>query len=291
MKTGLIVEGGGMKCAYSAGILDGFLDENISFDYCIGVSAGAANAVSFLAGQRERNLRFYTEYSQSPKYFGVRSFIQTGNLFGLDYIYGDLSAAGGKDPVDYDALIKNPCEFECAATDVETGRPRYFTKKDMTPEDFSVIKATCAIPVASKPVEIFGGKYYDGGVSDSIPIFHVMEDIGCDKVVVLLSKPHDFVMKPQGHKIIYDRWLRKYPEIIKALDHRHEVYNAQLNEVKRLQDEGGALIFCTPEVEEMGTYSTDPKLAMMLYKSGLYDCAQRVKEIKEFLNSDEQKKQ
>ena len=288
MKSGLIVEGGGMKCAYSAGVLDGFLDEDISFDYCIGISAGAANAVRFLAGQRGRNLRFYTEYSDSPKYFGVRSFLETGNLFGLDYIYGELSTSDGKDPVDYEALMANPCEFECAGTDVETGRPRYFTKLDMTPDDFSIIKATSAIPVASKPVEVFGGRYYDGGVSVSIPIFHVEEDIGCDRVVVLLSKPRDYRMKPQGHKLIYDRWLRDYPEIIRCLDHRHEVYNAQLDEVKRLEDEGRAIVFYTPEVEEMSTYSTDPKLAMMLYKSGLYDCGQRAEEIKEFLKTDGQ---
>ncbi len=282
MKTGLIVEGGGMKCAYSAGVLDGFLDGGISFDYCIGVSAGAANAVSFLAGQRERNLRFYTEYSKSPKYFGIISFIFTGNLFGLDYIYGELSAEGGKDPVDYDALMNNPCVFECPATAVEDGRPKYFSKTDMAPDDFTIIKATCAIPVASKPVEIDGHFYYDGGVSDSIPIFRA-EDVGCDRFVVLLSKPRGFVMTPQSHKGVYDRWLKQHPAVIRAIDHRHEIYNAQLRQIAEHEAAGRAMIFYIPDVEDMSTYSTDPKIAMMLYKSGLYDCTQKMDEIKEFL--------
>ena len=286
MKTGLIVEGGGMKCAYSAGVLDGFLDAGISFDYCIGISAGAANAISFLCHQRERNLRFYTEYSDSPKYFGIKSFIHTGNLFGLDYIYGELSEAGGRDPVDYEALVDNPCYFECAATDVEDGRPHYFTKEDMAPDDFTVIKATCAIPVASKPVEINGRLYYDGGVSDSIPVYRAC-DMGCDRMVFLMSKQKGFEMKPQGHKRIYDRWLRKYPAIIRDLDHRHEMYNAQFNEMLKLESEGRAKVFYTPNMEDMGTYSTDKKIAMMLYKSGLYDSKQRTDEIKEFLKKDE----
>ena len=90
MKTGLVVEGGGMKCAYSAGILDKFLDDDITFSYCIGVSAGAANTLSYLAGQRGRNLRFYTEHLSDPRYLSVHSLIRTGSLFGLQYIYGTL---------------------------------------------------------------------------------------------------------------------------------------------------------------------------------------------------------
>lgn len=101
-KTGLIVEGGGMKCAYSAGILDRFLDDKITFDYCIGVSAGAANTLSYLAGQRGRNLRFYTVHLDDPRYLSVRSLLRTGNLFGLEYIYGTLTNSDGADPIDYE---------------------------------------------------------------------------------------------------------------------------------------------------------------------------------------------
>ena len=111
MKIGLVVEGGGMKCAYSAGILDKFLDDHIQFDSCIGVSAGAANTLSYLAGQRGRNLRFYTEHLSDPRYLSVHSLIRTGSLFGLQYIYGTLTNSDGKDPIDYDAIMKNPAEF------------------------------------------------------------------------------------------------------------------------------------------------------------------------------------
>ncbi len=128
-KVGLLVEGGGMKCAYSAGVLDAFLDEGIAFDYCAGVSAGAANLVSYLAGQRDRNRRYYCIYVKDPRYLSTRNFIRTGSLFGLQYIYGDMTNEGGEDPLDFDALMANPSELVFPATDAATGKARYFTKR------------------------------------------------------------------------------------------------------------------------------------------------------------------
>ncbi|MCR4674557.1 MAG: patatin family protein [Lachnospiraceae bacterium] len=282
MKTGLIVEGGGMKCAYSAGVLDGFLDENINFDYCIGVSAGAANSASYLAGQRERNKRFYCEHSQSPRYFGVRSFLKTGNLFGLDYIYGTLTEEGGGDPLDYETMIDNPTEFEFPATDTESGKPHYFTKYDLTPNDYAPIKATCALPVATKAVEIEGHFYYDGGVSDSIPVWRALEK-GCDRVVVIMSKPKGFFMEPQSYKSVYKRVLRNSPKIIQDLNHRHEVYNAQLKKVLEMEKEGKAMVYYTPKIEKMSTYSVDSVLAESLYNTGLYDARETMDKLKEFM--------
>ncbi|MCR5545382.1 MAG: patatin family protein [Lachnospiraceae bacterium] len=282
MKTGLIVEGGGMKCAYSAGVLDVFLDEGISFDYCVGVSAGAANAASFLAGQRDRNKRFYCEHSQRPEYFGMRSFLKTGNLFGLDYIYGTLSEEGGGDPLDYEAMMENNTEFEFPATDTETGKPRYFNKQDLAPDNYSPIKATCALPVATKAVEIDHHFYYDGGVSDSIPVWRSLEK-GCDKIVVIMSKPKGFLMEPQGYRRVYSRVLRNSPNIIKDLNHRHEVYNAQLKQVLKMEQEGKAVVYYTPKIEKMSTYSVDSAIAEMLYDSGIYDAKESMDGLKEFL--------
>ena len=155
-KTGLIVEGGGMKCAYSAGILDRFLDDKITFDYCIGVSAGAANTLSYLAGQRGRNLRFYTVHLDDPRYLSVRSLLRTGNLFGLEYIYGTLTNSDGADPIDYDAIMKNPAEFYMPATDALTGKAAYFSKFDIVRDDYRTIMATCALPAFCRPVNVNG---------------------------------------------------------------------------------------------------------------------------------------
>ena len=132
-KIGLVVEGGGMKCAYSAGILDAFLKDNINFDYCIGVSAGSANVASYLARQYGRNLRFYTTHISEPGYFGLKSYLKTRNLFGLDYFYGTLSNSDGADALDFDTLIHNPAEFELVTTDAVSGKPHYFHKAYLNP--------------------------------------------------------------------------------------------------------------------------------------------------------------
>ena len=143
-KIGLVVEGGGMKCAYNAGILDAFLDAGISFDYCIGVSAGSGNLASYLAGQRGRNLRFFTEHIHSPRYFGLKSLMKTGDLFGLQYIYGELTCAEGQDPLDFNAFMKNPAEYEAVVTNALTGKPEYFGREMMKQDEYRLIMASSA---------------------------------------------------------------------------------------------------------------------------------------------------
>jgi predicted patatin/cPLA2 family phospholipase len=283
MKTGLIVEGGGMKCAYSAGVLDIFLDEQLQFDYCIGVSAGAANCASFLAGQRERNMRYYTQHVTDPNYISVHSLLKTGSLFGLQYIYGDLSNEGGLDPLDYDAYHNNPTEAYIAATDVVTGETHYFNKNELHRNEYQPIMASCALPVACRPITYEGHTYYDGGVSDSIPITHALEH-GCDRIIVIFSKPRGFRMTPESHRPAYTLALRhKYPRVVKALNHRHEVYNREMDLVDKLEKEGRVMTFCPSSEIKIGTYTTDPAVMQQLYDNGLEDATQHISEIKDFL--------
>ena len=141
-QIGLVVEGGGMKCAYSAAILDKFLDDSVSFDYVCGVSAGSANAASYLAGQRGRNLRFYTEHIYEKEYFGPESFLKHGDLFGLDYIYSTVTNSSGADPLDWPKIEANPTRYEVVATNALTGKPRYFDKSEIHQNDYSIIKAS-----------------------------------------------------------------------------------------------------------------------------------------------------
>ena len=283
-KIGLVVEGGGMKCAYNAGILDVFLDHQITFDYCIGVSGGAGNVASFVAGQRGRNIRFFTENIHSPQYFGVKSLLKTGNLFGLQYIYGDLTNSTGKDPLDFPAIMRNPAEYEVAATNVVTGEAEYFGKEDMKQDDYRPIMASSAIPAACLPVEINGVPYYDGGISDAIPVRRALEK-GCDRIVVILSKQRDYVRKPQGMRFLYSTLCRKYPKIIEDIDRRHITYRENLQEVFDLEKEGKAFVFAPSEHVKVGTYSMDEKTERILYDLGMKDFAERQEELKDFLKN------
>ena len=283
IKTGLVVEGGGMKCAYSAGILDAFLDKGITFDYCIGVSGGSGNLASYVAGQKGRNIRFYTEHIHEKGYFGLGSLLKTGNLFGLSYIYGTLTNSGGKDPLDFPSLIKNPAQFQVTVTNAATGKAEYYGKESMVQDDYRLIMASCAIPAACRPVEINGKLYYDGGISDAIPVGHALEE--CERLVVILSKNRDYVRSPQGMRFLYSRLCRKYPKIVEAIDHRHIAYNKNLQQVFDLEKKGIAFVFAPSETIHVGTYSMDEKAEMALYELGIKDFCSRQEELKTFLSN------
>ncbi len=269
-KIGLVCEGGGMKCVYGAAVLDRFIDDNIGFKYCVGVSAGTANLASYLAGQRGRNRRFYTEYLHLPYYYGIRSFLRSGDIFGLKYIYGDLSNSDGLDPLDYDAMMINPAEFEIVVANAATGEAVYLNKSDLKRDDYRAIMASCAIPAVCRPVEIDGVSYCDGGMAVSIPVDRAFEK-GCDKLVVILSKTRDYVKQPQKHRALYSFRLRKYPKVVEMIDTRHERYNKNFKQVFELERQGKAFVIAPSRRLDVSTYSMDEKAEKELYQLGLDD--------------------
>ena len=282
MKTGLVVEGGGMKCAFSAGVLDGMLDDHLQFDECIGVSSGSANAASFVAGQRGRNIRYYVEHPLDPEYCGVKHFILHGSFFNLPYIFGTLTNEGGKDPLDYDAMMANPAEFKLVATDAKTGEAVYFSKQDMPRNDYRAIMASSALPALGKPVEINGRKYFDGGVADSIPVRKAFDD-GCDKVVVILENPRSFVRQPQKYKPLYHLMLLKYPLIARMIDTRYLRYRACLKQVYELEKKGKIFVFAPPENSGITTSTVDIPKLQKLYENALAGYQERREELFRYL--------
>ncbi len=281
-KIGLVVEGGGMKCAYSAGVLDAFMDNNITFDYCIGVSAGSANAASFMAGQRGRNIRFYTTHIKEPMYFGVKSLLKTGNLFNLQYIYGTLSNEDGSDMLDFDKIMENPAEYELVATNARTGKPEYFSKEQMIKNNYIHIMASSAIPAVSKPVMIHGKPYFDGGISDAIPVQRAF-DMGCDKVVCILSKSRYFIKTPEKNKLLYSALCRKYPKTIADLNNRHRMYKKCQDKMFKAEKEGKAFLFSLESDLKISTYKMDADINQQLYELGLSDYEKMKDQLKEFL--------
>lgn len=169
--------------------------KKIHFNLAIGVSAGSANMISYAAGQRRRNYQFYTEYGLRKEYAGIKNFLFKKSFVDLDYVYGTLSNSDGEYPLDYIAAVKNPIEFLAVATEAETGRAKYFTKEDMSQDDYSILKASSAIPFVCHPYSVSGIPYYDGALSDPVPIEKAFQ-MGCDKVVLLLTLPEDTVRSP-----------------------------------------------------------------------------------------------
>ena len=270
--VGIIDVGGGMRGIYTAGVYDCLHDRGVKADYCLGVSAGAANLVSYLSGQRGRNRRYYTDYANRPEYMSLGNFLKKGSYFDVDYIYSTLSDSHGEDPVDYEAFAASSSQYVAVATDAYTGLPRYFTKDDVHPDDFSVVKASCCLPIACRPYRINGVPYFDGGVADPVPYRRALAD-GCDRVVVLLTRPRDFRRPPLSHPGAARLALHHYPKTLEALLQRHLNYNQAVEEVLYLEKQGKALLLAPADIDGISTLRRNGLALDLLYGYGYQDGA------------------
>ena len=279
-KVGLVVEGGGMRGVYGCGVLDAFLENSIKFPYGIGVSAGAANLASFVAEQEGRNYRFYTSYAFDERYMSFKNFVTTGSFFGMDYIYSELTEV--VDPINFEKLLNNEMEYYVVAVDALTSKPVYFTKEDVKKHKGDIFKASSAVPAMCRPIEIDGKLYFDGGVSDSIPVKRAFAD-GCDKIVAVLTRPRGYVKKPEMGKSIYSEILKDYPAIIKAMNVRHYVYNTTLDYLFKLEKEGKAFIFCPDKSERVNLISRNKEDLVTLYNEGKISAENQIEALRKFM--------
>lgn len=265
--TGIIDVGGGMRGVFTSGIYDYMLDNGLSADIFAGVSAGSANIASFLSGQYGRSKRFYLEYSLRNEYMSLKNFLKKGSYVDLDYVYSTLSNSNGEDPLDYSAFEKNPADFIVVATDAVSGKAHYFSKSDISQDNYNVMKASSALPAACRPYFVKGRYYYDGGISDPIPYRFLLEK-GCDRIVLLLTRPKDFRRLPQKHPGIYRRFLRQFPESYNSLMRRHLRYNRALEAVAKLERQSKALIIAPSDITGIDTLKNNRQAMERLYREG-----------------------
>lgn len=280
-KTGLVVEGGGMRGIYGCGVLDAFLENSIRFPYSIGVSAGSANMASFISEQHGRNYRFYTNYAFDERYMGFKNFINTGSFFGMDYIYTELTET--VDPINFEKLTNTDMEYYVVASDAETGKSVYFSKEDVKKHRGDIFKASSAVPAMCRPIEIDGRLYFDGGVADSIPVKRAIDD-GCDKIVAVLTQPKGYIKKPEMGKKIYQEMLRDYPAIAKAMNVRHYVYNHTLEYLYKLEEEGRAFVFYPDNREGVTIITRKKEDLITFYNEGVLDAEARMDDLRAFMN-------
>ena len=274
--TAIIDVGGGFRAIFGAGVLDRCLEEGIAFDHCYGVSAGSANLTSFLAHQHGRNHTFYTQYAFRKEYASVNSFIHNHNFANLDYVYGTLSNHDGENPLDYEAFAANPAQFTVVACDARDGSTKYFTKDDMHYDDYDVLKASSAVPVACQPYVIDGVPYFDGGIADPVPVQKAIDD-GCDRIVLVLTRPKD-VIREQHKDVAPARILRRsHPEAAERLLERYTTYNTEGAVAKQYEAEGKVLILAPEELYGLSTLSKTYEGLERMYRAG-YGQAGRIAE-------------
>jgi len=278
---GVVDVGGGFRDSYGAGIFDYCLDQGIRFDYCIGVSAGSANIVSYLSGQKGRSYRFYNDYVFRRRYVSLRNYILRRSYINLDYGYRTLSAAGGEDPLDFEALMRNPAVMKVVACNAQTGGTVYFDKSDMTQDHYEILMGSSCIPVLCRPYPVRGVLCFDGGIADPVPVARAFED-GCDKVVLILTKPESVIRSPEKDAGMARRLEKKYPHAAEALAARADTYNRGVRLAKEYRDQGRVLILSPKDTAGMATLTKDKKSIRKMYDEGVQDAAA----IAEFLSRE-----
>ncbi len=280
MKWGIIDVGGGMRDIFGTGVLDACLEKQITFDYAIGVSAGSANLASFLAGQKGRNKRFYTKYAKRKEYMSISNWIHNKNYLNLDYIYGTLANSDGEDPMDYSTFAKDTTEFEIVSTDAKTGKPVYFSKKDMPLDYYDILKASSCMPIVCKPYPIKDAFYFDGGISDPIPIQRALQK-GCDRVVVILTRPQDYTRNPKKDQLTSKILKKTYYNSGISLSQRANLYNKSLETLWKMEQENQVCILAPDTIGKMKTLTMDEECLEGLYKQG----QKKVNKLIQFINN------
>lgn len=267
MKIGLIDAGGGMRGTYAIGILDYCLEHNINFDCCIGVSAGSLNLINFLSKQKGRNYNYYFDYAFRKEYCGIGCLLKEKSYLNLKYIYETLPNSDGEAPLDYKTLMENQTDFIIVAEDCVSGKTKYFTKNDIKQDNYRVLSASCNIPILNRPVEIDGYIYYDGGFADPVPIKKAFEE-GCDKVIVIVTRPIEIPRKPTRDKIFAKLLKFKYPKAAERLANRAQTYNESIELAKKLEKEGKLLILSPENVYGLDTLTRNKESMEKLYQDG-----------------------
>lgn len=281
MKKGLVLEGGGLRSLFSAGVIDVMMENQITFDGMIGVSAGATFGSNYKSGQIGRALRYNIALKDDPRYISWRSFFKTGDLVGAEFSYHVMPTE--LDIFDYEAFRQNPMEFHIVCTDAETGEPVYKQLDIMDYEGLEWVRASASMPIVSKPVPLKGRKLLDGGIADSIPLKHFQE-LGYERNIVVLTQPKGFFKKRTKLMPLFHLTMRKYPAIIKAMGRRHLMYNEQLRYLAEEEKKGNILLIYPEDALPIGRTELNEEKMRKVYQMGRKTAEEQLLKIKDFLS-------
>lgn len=278
-KLGLILEGGGMRGLYTAGVLDYFLTKQLEVNGVIGVSAGACHSTSFLSKQYERNKRVCLNYLHDKEYFSLRSFIKTGSIFGMNMMFYKIP--NELDLFDYDTFNKRKAELVIVSTNIETGKPDYHIVKDVK-EEVCYIQASASLPLLAKPVEVDGKLLMDGGCSDSIPI-HYFEERGYSHNIVILTQDQSYRKGKNNLLPLIRKVYKQYPNLIEALKRRHIDYNETLDYLNISRKQKKTFIIQPSKPITISRLERNEEKLKKLYELGYEDAKKAYPKLVEFL--------
>jgi len=282
-KKALVLEGGSLRCMFSAGAVDLMMEKGIAFDGLFGVSAGALTGVSFVSGQRGRTAEVNLSFVNDKRYLGFRNLVLHRSLFNFDFLFGEVSDT--LVPLDREAFQNSPCEFTAVSTNCLTGEP-VFSEKSQCGDIYAAIRASASLPLMAPIVQVDGAPCLDGGVSLSIPYMRALEE-GYDKVVVVTTREHGYRKPPVSRPAarVYARAYRRYPELVKALLRTPRRYGAELDQLDRLEAQGRLFVLRPPEPVTVSRAEKDTDKLRALYQQGMNTCAKHLDALAEYLGS------
>ena len=280
MKVGLVLEGGGMRALFTAGVLDALLDvKELDIDGIVGVSAGALFGVNYVSEQKERAIRYNKKYARDKRYMGFYSWITTGNAVNEEFAFYEIPFK--LDVFDQEKFKQSKIDFYVVMTNVESGKPEYVLIKDVF-KQMEYLRATSALPFASKIIEINGKKYLDGGISDSIPIDYC-EGLGYDKIILLLTRPKN-THKEDKLNFLYKLVYRKYPNLVKRLINMGKDYEVVLKKIEDLENKNKIFVIRPPKVLKIGRLEKNEDKIQNVYDIGLNTGIKEKENLLKYLN-------
>lgn len=282
IKAGLVVEGGGMRGVYSAGVLDFFIEKDLFFENNYGVSAGACHLCSYLAKQYKRAFRVNVDYLDDKRYCSMHSLLKTGNLFGAEMLYDIIP--NELDLFDYNTYNKNESNFYAVITDINTGKPEYVKIGDLK-KDIIYVRASSSLPLLAQNVKINDKEYLDGGISDSIPIKKSIAD-GNKKNVVILTRDKTYRKGKNSLMPVMKLKYKKYPNFVKSMADRHIVYNETLDFIKDLEKNGDVFVIRPRKPVQIGRTEKNREKLEALYNDGYNDAKDCYEELLKYLGKE-----
>ncbi len=280
MKIGLVLEGGGMRGLYTAGVLDVMMDNHFMPDIVCGTSAGVTFGVNLLSQQRGRVLRYNLRYIGDRRYISMHSLFTTGNMINRDFAYDLLPRE--LDPFDEETFEASPAQFYATITNMRTGKAEYVHVTD-TWKQMDVIRASASLPIISRPVEWNGEKYLDGGLADNIPLNKCFE-LGCDKVIVVLTRPIDYVREDKIAPICR-LFYSQYKEFMQTIEQRNDQYNQRIGEIRNLEREGKIFVIRPSKNVTIRRLESNPQKLQDMYDLGLGDAIGLWRSIEDYLKA------
>lgn len=278
-KTTLILEGGAMRGLYSAGVLDVFMNNDITVDTVYAVSAGALFGLNYKSHQIGRALRYNLKYVNNKHYMGLYSLITTGNIMNKDFCFNKLVYE--LDKFDFETYKNNPMDFYAVVTNLETGEPEYI-KVDDAEKDLEYFRASGSMPFVSKPVPINGQLYLDGGVSDPVPFKKVLET-GAEKIIVVLTRPEGYRKKDLHTHALYNLFYRNFPHFVEAGSNRHKTYNQAMDLIEQYEAENKIIVLRPSQFIKVKRTEKDTSKLQSIYDLGVSDCINQLDKIREYL--------